>query len=355
MVGQVMIYGATGYTGKLIARLAKAHGLCPILAGRNLAKLKALADPLGCPYRVVRLDLQTWLQEALTDVGVVLNLSGPFSTTARPLVDACLRTATHYLDVTGELPVFVSLHGRDAEARARRVTLMPGIGNCVVSSDCLAAYVAGRLPDAQYLRIGMSRAELVSQGSVKTVIEMLTDTVTVVRNGALTPVPLGSLEHTFHDGEVDRSSTALSWGDVFTAFQTTGIPNIEIYLEVNASERLGFELIRRNSCLLTTPPGKLLLRTLTTLLPEGPSYQERVQTVRTIVAEAAEAKDGAGQQVRACLRTPEAYTFTATTALAIVERVLAGDYQTGFQTPAQVYGADFVLNFDGVSRTDLSR
>ena len=351
MSGRLMIYGATGYTGKLTTRLAKAHGLDPIVAGRNLAKLRAVAEPLGFAYRLVRLDIQPWLEQALREVSVVLNLAGPFCRTAGPLVEACLRTGTHYLDVTGELPVFVSLHRRDAEARARRIMLMPGAGNCVVPSDCLAAYIAQRLPQAQHLKIGLSRAALVSRGSVKTVIEMLTDRVTVVRNSAFTQVRLGSLEHIFHDGVVDRLSTALSWGDVFSAFQTTGIPNIEVYLEVNATERLGFEVIRRNSGFLTTPSGKFFLRTLTTLLPEGPSYQARVQSPRTIVAEA---KDGAGQQVRACLRTPEAYTLTALTALAIVERVLAGEYQTGFQTPAQVYRADFVLGFDGVSRTDLA-
>ena len=164
MPARILIYGATGYTGTLIARHAKDRGLCPILAARHPAKLKSLAESLGFAYRVVQLEDANRLAEALGDIHVVLNVAGPFSATSAPMVDACLRTFTHYLDITGEVPVFEDLYRRDAEARSRRLMIMPGVGFIVVPSDCLAAHVARMLPEAEHLAIGISRSTLLSRG-----------------------------------------------------------------------------------------------------------------------------------------------------------------------------------------------
>src|SRR5262249_24121292 len=109
MSAQFMIYGATGYTGKLAARMAKEQGFRPVLVGRSQAKLRLVAEPLGFEYYSVSLGETNQLDRVLRDIPVVLNMAGPFSVTAQPLVDACLRTETHYLDITGEIVVFESL------------------------------------------------------------------------------------------------------------------------------------------------------------------------------------------------------------------------------------------------------
>ena len=153
MKGTILIYGATGYTGKLIAKVAADHGARPILAGRNLDRVKAVAGPLGLAARAFDLRDPARIDAALKGVSVALNVAGPFSATSRPMADACLRNRVHYLDITGEIEVFEVLAARDAEARARGVTLLPGVGFDVVPSDCLAAHLKRQLPDAIDLKL----------------------------------------------------------------------------------------------------------------------------------------------------------------------------------------------------------
>ena len=152
MNGTILIYGATGYTGRLIAKAASDKGARPILAGRNLDKVKRVAEPLGLSARTFDLGDPARIDAAVKDVSVVLCAAGPFSATSRPVADACLRNRVHYLDITGEIDVFEALAARDAEAQARGVVLLPGVGFDVVPSDCLAAHLKRRLPDANDLR-----------------------------------------------------------------------------------------------------------------------------------------------------------------------------------------------------------
>lgn len=351
MPHQLMLYGATGYTGKLIARAAAERRLHPILAGRDAAKVKAVAEPLGLDYRAASLNEGDRLGDALRGVGVVLNTAGPFSATAETLCDACVRRGIHYLDVSGELAVFERLHARDLEARARSVMILPGVGFVVVASDCLAAHAARQLPDAYRLRIGISRIDYVSRGSMKTVIDLFSDGVAIRRNGLVESIPVGSLERTFDYGRGERMSTVLTAPDVLTAFITTEIPNVEVYFEATPFDRIGARTIGAFAPVLRTAPWQLLLKAQAQLLPEGPSAPARQSGERTIVAEV---EDLSGRRVRSRLRTPDGYTLTVATSLAIAERVLRGELVSGFQTPARVYGADFILGFDRVVREDIS-
>jgi short subunit dehydrogenase-like uncharacterized protein len=183
----LMIYGATGYTGRLITRHARALGLRPLLAGRSAPRLAALAAECGLEYRVADLSDPDTLARALDDVLVVVHAAGPFSATSRPMVDACLRTGTHYVDIAGEIPVIEALARRDAEARARAVMVMPGGGFDVVPSDCLAAHVARRLPGATRLLLGLTGLEFATRGSAKTLVEHA-GAVAIRRNGVVTSV-----------------------------------------------------------------------------------------------------------------------------------------------------------------------
>jgi short subunit dehydrogenase-like uncharacterized protein len=350
MRGDLLIYGATGYTGKLLARAAAECDLHPILAGRDAAKLRAVADPLRLRYRVVATGDARGQLDALGDISVLLNAAGPFST-ARPWVDACLRTGTHYLDLAGEIAVFGELERRDAEARGKNIMLMPGVGFLVVASDCLAAHVAARLPGAHRLRIGTSRSLLLSRGSLKTMIGLVAGTVTIRRNGALTPVELGAVERELDYGQGPRLSTAMSMPELMTAFHTTGIENIDAYVEVSSLERSALQAAARMAWLVRNPLSQTLLQTQVELLPEGPSPDEAERGGRAVVVEA---DDRSGRTVCSRLRTPEAYRFTAAAALAIAARVLRGELQPGFQTPARMYGADLVLGIEGVRREDVA-
>jgi len=337
MSTQVLIYGATGYTGRLIARVARERGLRPILAARNAAKLRPLAESLGFAHRVLHVEDTIRLAAGLADVGVVLNAAGPFSATSCYLVEACLRARAHYLDLAAEMPIFEALHRRDTDARARGIMIMPGVGFVVAPSDCLAAQLGRMLPGARHLAIGISRSTLISRGSAKTVIELLSDTIMIRRQGVIASVPAGHLEREFDYGRGPRRSAAVSWADVFTAYHTTRIPNVEVYLEVSPAERAALRLSSVLGPLVTAPPWRKLLEMQTGMLAEGPSESQREAHRRVIVAEA---EDDAGRRISGRVTTPDPYTFTAVTALTLVERILQGHVTSGFQTPARVYGAD---------------
>jgi short subunit dehydrogenase-like uncharacterized protein len=351
MSDPVLIYGATGYTGRLMTRGALELGLRPVLAGRNASKLAALAEPLGLEYRVAPLPDGDCLDAVLRDVRVLLNGAGPFSETARPLVEACLRTGTHYLDITGELAVIESLTHRHAAARRRQIMIMPGAGFDVVPSDCLAAHAARRLPGAVHLALGIRGLVFTTRGSAKTFVEQAGRDIQIRRNGVLTSVVPGSLERRFDYGDGDRASVNVTWGDVSSAYYTTGIPNIEVYFEATPLFRNAVMASRVFGWMLDNALWQAWLKTHADfLLPEGPTEEQRAAVEMVIVAEA---EDGRGRRVRCRLRTPQAYTLTGMTAPAIAQRVLQGDLELGFQTPGRVYGPDFVLAFANVSREDL--
>jgi short subunit dehydrogenase-like uncharacterized protein len=347
-----LIYGATGYTGQLIARMAQKLGLRPLLAGRDREKLKIIAEPLRLEYCAVHPHDADQLDAVLHDTAVVLNAASQFSVTAPALVDACLRTGTHYLDITGEIAVFEALSRGDTAAKSRDVMILPGAGFIIVPSDCLAAHIVKRLPEAESLQFGVSRTELelISKGSAITMSQLFSEEVMIRREGVLTSVPIGTLERNFDYGEGARLSSAVSWADVFTAFLTTGIPNIEVYVEMNPIERGVYWFHNHFASIVKTTPWQLLLKAQVALLPEGPSDEERAGRERILVAEA---KDRSGKSVVSRLRVPENYTFTALSAVAIAKRVLQGEFKPGFQTPAQVYGVDLVQHLDGVVLEDL--
>lgn len=343
-----LIYGATGYTARLLARAAITRGFRPILCGRSEARVAAVADSLGLPYRVAALD--GGLADAIGDVKVVVNAAGPFEGTFGPVVDACLAKGAHYLDISGEIPAIEGVARRGAEARARGVMLMPAVGFDVVPSDCLALHVTRRLRSATSLRIAVTGLDVGSRGSLRTVANGVGRAVLVRRGGALTGIEPGSLRRQFDFGHGARDTFALSWGDVATAHYSTGVPNITVFYEAIAEIRWMTAVNRSFAWLLATPPGRRMMDLNIDMLPEGPTEAQRALGRCTIVAEA---EDARGHVSRARLHTREAYTFTCESTLEIVERIQHGDMEPGFQTPARVYGPDFVLRFDGVVREDL--
>jgi short subunit dehydrogenase-like uncharacterized protein len=346
----LLLYGATGYTGRLILAELLALGLRPILAGRDERRLAALAAPHGLGYRVAPLDDPGSLVASLDAVRVVLHAAGPFSATSRPMVDACLHAGVHYLDITGEVLVLEEIASRHGAAARRGVMLLPAVGFDVVPSDCLAAHVAHRLPHARRLAIGIAGLTLATRGSARTFVELPASSPRQRRDGVLVSVTPGTRERRFDYGAGERPSTCVSWGDLTTAYYTTGIPDIDVYFETTPALRASMASARLFGWLLATPPWQTLLKASTAFVPDGPSPAERAATPMTIVAEA---EDEHGRRVAARLRTPQAYTFTGSAAAAVARRVLGGDVEPGFQTPGRHFGPDFVLGLTGVSREDL--
>ena len=347
---RVMIYGSTGFTGQLIAQRAVEAGLAPVLAGRDADRVRRQAELLGTQSRAVSLDSIEALTEALSDIGAVVHAAGPFVATAPPMIEACLRAKTHYLDVSGELPVYREASGRDSEARRAGVMLMPGAAWSVAATDCLAAHVATRLPGTKYLRLGMTQSRLYSRGTARSVFGLMSSEVVIRRNGRLTSVPIGRMERDFDFGEGERTSIALSWPDAVTAYHTTGVANVEAYMEAGAAARILAPLTARIGEAFRLPVLSSVIRLGAAALQEGPAQAARDRARPVVVAEA---EDAWRRVSRARLITADGYDFTALAAVAIAERVISGEFEPGFQTPGRVYGPDFVLSIEGTTRIDL--
>jgi short subunit dehydrogenase-like uncharacterized protein len=345
---EVLIYGAYGYTGALVTRRAVANGLEPILAGRRARPLRSLAREVGCPYRTF--GLAEPVVPHLAGVDVVAHCAGPFTDTYRPMVDACLTTGTHYLDITGEIPVFEAIRQYDSAARNAGVMILPGGGFDVVPSDCLAAHLHGRLPGATELTLAFDVSDMeASAGTLKTMVEGLGAGAAVRENGRIVSVPLGSRTKTLDTGRGRQTFVAFPWGDVSTAYHSTHIPNIGVYVPVSERSRRLLGAVNALSPVLSAEPVKGLLSWAIERTVDGPDEAKRASAQASFWGEAT---DGS-ETVRARVETPESYRFTAASVVELLGRVLDGDVSPGYQTPSSAYGEEFLCSLEGCSLTDL--
>ncbi|MCY1073063.1 saccharopine dehydrogenase family protein [Archangium lansingense] len=345
-----LLYGATGYTGVLIAEEAVRRGHRPVLAGRSREKLAPLAARLGLDSVAVGLEDARGLVSALEGLPLVVHAAGPFVHTSEPMVQACLAAGAHYLDITGEIPVFENTFRHDAEAKRRGVVLMSGVGFDVVPTDCLALYVAQKVPGAHELELAIAAVAQASPGTTKSMLEGLPSGGFVRRGGQLQPWPMGQGVRRVRFSDKERTVIPIPWGDLATAWHSTGIPNITTYMAqpaaVAQAVRFAFPVLRR---LLSVGAVREGLTKLVEARVRGPDEALR-QRGRSQVWAQARAPDG--RRAEAVLETPEAYAFTAVATVRAVEEVLAGE-RRGALTPAQAFGADFVLSIEGARRMDL--
>lgn len=348
MTNNFLIYGANGYTGELITRFAAERGLKPILAGRNEAKISELAGKYGFEYRIFSLEDDAKLDAALQEVDMVLHCAGPFSITSVPMVKACLRNKKHYTDITGEISVFETCAAMGNKAVEAGIMVMPGVGFDVVPSDCLAMHLKNRLPSATHLTLAWYGMGRMSHGTQATMTMNVGRGGAIRKDGKITPVPAGWKTREIDLGEVRRTGVTIPWGDVSTAFHSTGIPNIEVYTVVPPSALKMMKTTRYLGWLMAM--GFIQKYLQRNIPPGGPSDEERAKG-KTLMW--GEASDASGNRVEARQQGPEGYTLTAHAALNIAEKILAGNFKPGFQTPAKAYGADLILEIEGTARQDV--
>jgi len=340
-----MIYGANGYTGKLVVEEAVRRGLRPVLAGRNAAALEAIAQPHGLPVRAFALDNAAAVRTGLNGIGLVLHCAGPFSATSGPMLEACLDVGAHYLDITGEIDVFAACHARDADAKQRGVVVLPGAGFDVVPTDCLAAMLKRDLPSATSLVLAFEAGGGPSPGTALTSVEGLGKGGRARIGGELRRVPLAWKTRSFErDGEA-RFAMTIPWGDVYTAYLSTGIPDIEVYMGVPPATAARLRRLRLLGPLLGLGPVQSWLKRQVQKKVRGPSEGTRGKTGCVVWGEV---RDAAGAEARKRLRTPNGYDLTVTASLGIVQRLLEGGAPAGFHTPSRLMGADYVLSLPGV-------
>jgi short subunit dehydrogenase-like uncharacterized protein len=347
---EILIYGASGYTAELITQLALVDGAKPILAGRSDSKLAPLCKRHNLPMRVFALDDPAIVAQNLAGVAVVLNCAGPFSRTARLMAEGCIKTGVHYLDITGEIEVFEMLALMGPQAAQAKVMLMPGTGFDVVPSDCLAAYLKRRMPDASSLTLAFQAIGQPSHGTATTMAENLHRGGTIRKGGKLLAVPSAwaSREIDFGNGPV--TTISIPWGDVSTAWVSTGIADIQVFMAAPASLRLMAKASRYLGGVMGSNFVQNLLKKQIDAGPAGPDAQQRQRGASHLWGEV---RNAAGQIATARLDTVEGYALTAMTAWDIAKRTANGEAQPGYRTPSQVFGADYILNFAGTTRTDM--
>ncbi|WP_213941304.1 saccharopine dehydrogenase NADP-binding domain-containing protein [Pseudomonas sp. dw_612] len=322
----LMIYGATGYTGRMAAEHAKAQGLAVVIAGRNADRLAALGAQLDVPYRVFTADAQA--AESLDGIDVLLNVAGPFAKTAEALMQACIKTGADYLDITAEINVYRLAERLGAQAAEAGVMLLPGVGWDVVPTDCLAMHVARRVQNPQSLRVALQVAGSMSRGSALSVGEIIGAGLLARVDGVLVATPEAQPRH-FDFGDGPALCAPLSFGDLVTGWHSTGIANIAMFVHITGD---------------AFPEGDL------SQLPDGPNSEQREANPARAVAEVTGAD---GSVARSVIETVNGYSYTPTAAVEAARRVLGGDRRAGFETPGRVFGMGFAETIAGTTITDF--
>lgn len=343
-----LLYGAYGFTGELIAREAARRGHRPVLAGRNAEKLGKLAHELSLPELPLALDDPERLAHAVSGFDLVVHLAGPFTHTALPMVDACLRAGVSYVDVAGELALFGKLYARDREARDRGIAIIPGCGFDVVPSDCLSLYLAGRLPNSVRLELAIDADTRPSSGTVGAAIEVMRDGGAVRRNGTIIPQPLGERGPNVRFSTGERTTMAVPLADLESAWRSTHIPNITTLLALPA----GLGAPTRAAARITE---KLMKIRPIARIASG--FAKGVLGKGNMLKEGGKAEiwgrvtDADGACAEAWITTMEPYRYTVESILAVVER-LERQPLSGALSPAAAFGPDFALEIPGTTRRD---
>jgi short subunit dehydrogenase-like uncharacterized protein len=343
-----LLYGANGYTGQLIARYAIDYQLQPILAGRREAALKPLATQLNFPYEVFDVNNTSALAAALKGKKVVVNAAGPFQFTARPIIEACLQTGTHYLDINGDIAVFETIKGYDAAAKQAGIMLLPGAGFDVVPTDCVALSLKKLLPDAIKLRLAFATpGGSLSHGTATTMVSKLGKGGAVRKNGKIVPVPLGHKGMWVDFGIKKFFVMTIPWGDISTAYFTTSIPDIESYTAISPTIYRFLKLQSLFNWLLRTSVVRRTMKRRIDKRAPGPTDDQRKRAMSLIWGQASNSKE---QTVTAMLSCPDGYTLTLHSCLLLANKILNGNFQIGYQTPASAYGEDLIMELPNVTR-----
>jgi short subunit dehydrogenase-like uncharacterized protein len=343
--GRWLLYGANGYTGRLIAEEAVRRDLRPVLAGRNEEALKVLSRKLNCDYRIFHLNDPDAVVAALQDISVVMHCAGPFSTTAPPMAEACVLSGTHYMDITGEIPVLEFMYSLHQPAYDAGIAMIPGSGFDVVPTDCIALFLKESMPDATRLRLAFAGKLTKSPGTWRATLEAIPRCGAIRKDGELVTVP-----HAWHSERIrfddkPRSTITIPWGDLSSAWRSTGIPDITVYGGTPKVAIILMKLLRGVICtLLAKPWVQRKLDSLVVKIVQGPDEEHRSTVVYHLRGDVWNAR---GEHCSRFMQVPEGYTCTVHSALGILRALLEGSIPPGVWTPAQTMGSSYAETLPG--------
>jgi short subunit dehydrogenase-like uncharacterized protein len=348
---QIIIYGSYGYTGKLIAEECRQKNLSVLLAGRDEMKLKAQSQLIGYPFQVVKISDHFRLVNLLKQGAIVIHCGGPFQHTCSQMLAACLESQTHYTDITGEYTVFEQLASFDTAAKTAGILVMPGTGFDVVPTDCLAVHLKKRLPSATHLQLAFAMVGGgLSRGTSKTMTEGLGYGGMIRQNGKLTPVMLGKKTMKVDFGKFVVNTLCIPWGDISTAWRSTGIPNIEVYTGMPEKAIRAAKFSNYFNWLLKSRFIKKYVLSQIDKRPAGPSEEIRKKGKSYLWGKAWADN---GELAEARLETMNGYSLTAKTTVLIAQKLLNENVRTGYFTPAQYFGEGLIMEVEGTRMEDV--
>jgi len=342
-----LLYGATGYTGKIVLDYSQGYGLTAVIAGRSKNKLLTLAKKYSVDYLTFDLSNHVNIVNHLKDFQVVLNCAGPFSQTAKPLVKACLESGVHYLDITGEIAVFEWIKTQNESAKDANVCLISGVGFDVVPTDCVAGFLHQRMPEATHLTLAFALiGGGLSHGTATTLVETLGNQGAIRQDGNIKAVPIGQSGRTFNFGKRSLFTMTIPWGDISTAYTTTGISNIEVYTRVPKSSYYLLKFQALFNWILRIPAIKRIMQKQIDKKITGPNAEERAKGKSLVLGIV---KNQKGEKLKALLTGPEGYNFTAVASLLATKKLMSEQFKPGYHTPSALFGVDYATQIPGTT------
>ncbi len=336
---KILIYGANGYTGKLIVDKAINFDYDITIAGRSVKSIYEMGKEYNLPYLSFSpIEIES-NPKILKEFDIMLNCAGPFSQTAKPIIDACLKSNTHYLDITGEIDIFRLGKSYHQKAIDSNVIICPGVGFDVIPTDCLASRLNESLPNADELILGFeSTAGKISPGTMATSIESLGYGGRIRKNGEILKVPLVYKSHKFDFGNGSKTMVTIPWGDVATAGYSTRIPNISVYIPMHPKQ---VQLLKR----INWFPWLLRIKLIQNMLKKkvkkkinGPSIKERNNSTTYVWGQIIKGN----KVLEAQLVTSNGYDLTVDGSLAVIDYIIQNEIKSGYFTPSQLCGNDLI-------------
>lgn len=342
-----IVYGAYGYTGKLIVAEAVKRGMRPTVAGRNETQVKALARQYNLPSACFDYDDQRAWDDVLKKHSLLLNCAGPFSLTIKEILPACVRNHVHYTDINGQIEVFDYIQSHHNDALVENIVLMPGVGFDVVPTDCLAMFLHEQLPTAKQLQLAFESSSGLSRGTALSVLNRFHQGSAIRENGKVKAVPAASVSKSINFNGTIKNAVGIAWGDIFTAYHSTGIPNIEVFTAMPEKTMKAMRRASKLGWLIKTRWFQKLAGSMIRKKIDGPSEEKREQLHCHLWGKVS---DDQGNAVEAQMTTPESYKLTAITAIMCVDRILKKEVPPGYHTPAGAFGSQLILEVTGVTR-----
>jgi short subunit dehydrogenase-like uncharacterized protein len=341
-----LIYGAYGYTGKLIVREALKIGKNPILAGRNDIKLLNLANEFDLKYKLFELDDIDEISENLMDIDIVFNLAGPYSKTSDILIQACLKTQTHYLDLSGDIDIYQNAYSYNEEAKAKGISIICGVGFNVIVTEAAALIASESIKEPSSIMVAIAAMTKPSSGTFKQTMEILPKGGREIRDGVLKSSIIGEDRRFINYGDFSLMSYSIPMGELPVIQRSTNVKNIKAYLSLSNSMSTSFDFFNEVvTSFASKRYGRVILKKFANAFINGPSEEQNTNG-KSYVWASAESENGDISEV--IIQTPKAYYFTALLALGVLNEFEKKEI-TGALTPAQAFGKDFIKQFKNVN------